>query len=218
MTSFPNSPKLVKGGIVLVNPDTSLVHSFIPLQCNPETLTRSFQIQDSAVGDGGDKSQALRIKGPAVETLSLEAEIDATDLLEAGDADTESLGIHRELAALELLLYPASGSLRENNELARSGTLEILPTESLLTVFVWSKQRVLPVRISELSITEEAFDPLLNPLRARVSLTMRVLSVDDLGFDHKGGSLFMAYLENKERLRDRATKAQFNTLGIGKSL
>ena len=59
---------------------------------------------------------------------------------------------------------------------------------------------MLPVRITEFSITEEAFDPALNPIRAKVSLGMRVLSVDDLGFAHKGGNLFMAYLQNKEQL------------------
>ena len=77
--------------------------------------------------------------------------------------------------------------------------------EAPLTLFVWSKNRIVPVRITDFSITEEAFDPALNPIRAKVSLGMRVLSVDDLGFDHKGGSLFMTYLQQKEQLaaRDR---------------
>ena len=63
------------------------------------------------------------------------------------------------------------------------------------------------MRLTEFSITEEAFDPALNPIRAKVSLGMRVLSVDDLGFEHKGGSLFMAYLQQKERLADAAPAA-----------
>ena len=79
--------------------------------------------------------------------------------------------------------------------------------ESPLTLFVWSKQRIVPVRLTDLSITEEAFDPNLNPIRAKVSLGMRVLSVDDLGFDHKGGSLFMVYLQQKERLAARMPAA-----------
>ena len=58
----------------------------------------------------------------------------------------------------------------------------------------------MPVRITDFSITEEAFDAALNPIRAKVSLGMRVLSVNDLGFEHKGGSLFMAYLQQKEQL------------------
>jgi hypothetical protein len=87
--------------------------------------------------------------------------------------------------------------LSSNNQLAQSGTLEIVPMESLLPLFVWSKSRIVPVRITDFSITEEAFDTALNPIRAKVSLGMRVLSVDDLGFQHKGGSLFMGYLQAK---------------------
>lgn len=86
--------------------------------------------------------------------------------------------------------------------------------ESPLTVFVWSKQRIMPVRITEFSITEEAFDPSLNPIRAKISLGLRVLSVNDVGFDHKGGSLFMSYLQNKEQLALRSRNGTFGTLGI----
>lgn len=215
MTTFPNSPQLLKGGLVLIDPESSQVLRVIPLQYNPESLTRSFQIQGVDGGEGGDRSQALRLKGPAVETFKLDAQIDAVDLLEAADSGAGELGIHRELAALEMLIHPSSEDLFSNNLLAESGTLEILPMESPLTVFVWSKQRVLPVRLTELSITEEAHDTKLNPIRAKISLGMRVLSVDDLGFSHKGGSLFMNYLQNKEGLRDKLSGAQLNTLGIG---
>ena len=61
-------------------------------------------------------------------------------------------------------------------------------------LFVWSKSRVVPVRVTEFSVTEEAFDPSLNPIRAKVSLGLRVLTTDDLGFTHKGGTIFMSYL------------------------
>ena len=82
----------------------------------------------------------------------------------------------------------------------------MLPLEAPLTLFVWSKQRVVPVRVTELSITEEAFDVDLNPIRAKVSLGLRVLSVDDLGFDHRGGTLFMAYLREQGEPRRRAPR------------
>ena len=70
------------------------------------------------------------------------------------------------------------------------------------------------MRITDFSITEEAFDPALNPIRAKVSLGMRVLSVDDLGFDSKGGSLFMSYQQQKEQLAAGAARATLSTLGI----
>lgn len=218
MSSFPESPRLNKAGIVIIDPDTGLVDSHIALQYNPETLSRSFEISDTVPSVGGDKSQALRITGPAVETLSLEAILDATDSLEVGDTDAVELGVHRELAVIESLLQPDSSALLGNHRLADSGALEILPMEKKLTVFVWGRQRILPIRITALSVTEEAFSPDLNPLRATVSLSMRVLSIDDLGFAHRGGSLYMAYLQNKEALRNRAESGDFSTLGIGDSL
>ena len=83
-----------------------------------------------------------------------------------------------------------------------------------LTLFVWSRNRIVPVRITDFSITEEAFDPSLNPLRAKVSIGMRVLSVDDLGFNAKGGNLFMAYLQNKEQLASKNRAGTLSALGL----
>ena len=148
-----------------------------------------------------------------METIKLDAEIDATDQLEQGQA-TEA-GIYPQLAALETIVYPTSAQLAANNARAKGGTLEITPMIAPLTLFVWSKNRVVPVRITDFSITEEAFDPALNPIRAKVSVSMRVLNVDDLGFDSKGGSVYMGYQQQKERLATLSTGATLNTLGLG---
>ncbi|MGI8565345.1 MAG: hypothetical protein ACR2LZ_02565 [Pyrinomonadaceae bacterium] len=217
MTTFPNSPRLLKGGIVLIDPDTSAVKRVIALQYNPETLSRTLQVRGaSAGGDGGDRSEALRLTGPPVETIKLDAEIDATDQLEFPDQNPNAtqLGIHPQLAALETIIYPTNSQLQTNNNLAQAGTLEIAPAESPLTLFVWSKNRVLPVRLTDFSVTEEAFDAQLNPIRAKVSLGMRVLSVNDLPFNHKGGSLFMAYHQQKERLAALNPGVSLSALGI----
>jgi hypothetical protein len=209
------SPRVLRAGIVLVNPETGQVLRVIALQYNPDTLSRTLQPQ-SISGDGQDRSQALRLKGPPVETIRLEAEIDATDQLESPDQNPNAarLGIAPQLAELETLLYPASGQLIANNSLQSAGTLEIVPLTAPLPLFVWSKQRVVPVRITDCSITEESFDTQLNPLRARVSLSMRVLSVDDLGFGNKGGALYMIYHQNKERLAQEARSVSLPALGL----
>jgi len=215
MTTFPNSPRLFKGGLILLDADTSAVQRVIVLQYNPDTLSRTLQPQ--TVKESGDRSEAMRLTGPPVETIKLDAEIDATDQLEFPDqhANAVQFGIQPQLAALEIILYPKSGQLLSNNSLASAGMLEILPTMSALTLFVWSKSRIVPVRITDFSVTEEAFDTALNPLRAKVSLGMRVLSVTDLGYDHKGGGLYMAYQQFKEQLAAKNAAGTLGMLGLG---
>jgi len=216
MSTFPNSPRLLKGGIVLLDPETAAVQRIISLQYFPDTVTRSLQVQSISADGGGDRSEILRLKGPPVETIKLDAEIDATDQLEFPDqnANAVEVGIHPQLAALEAIVYPSSEQLQSNNALAKSGTLEIIPMQSTLTLFIWSKNRIIPVRLTDFSITEEAFDPNLNPIRAKVSLGMRVLSVNDVGFDAKAGSLYMTYQQQKERLAALSPAGSFANLGI----
>lgn len=216
MSTFPGSPRLLKGGIVLLDSTSGAVQRIITLQYNPDTLTRSLQVQ--AVDQASkNRSQALRLIGPPVETFKLDAEIDATDQLEFPDQNQAAVqvGVYPQLAALETIIYPPSSQLLNNNSLAQSGVLEIAPMEAPLTLFVWSKNRVVPVRITDFSVTEEAFDVSLNPIRAKVSLGMRVLSIDDLGFDGKGGNLFMVYQQQKERLAGLSQSGTFHDLGIG---
>jgi hypothetical protein len=213
MSTFPGSPQLLKGGIVLLNPDTGQPVQIIVLQYNPDTLTRTLQVQ--GIGpEPGDRLEALRLKAPPLETIKLDAEIDATDQMEKADPTTAQLGIYPQLAALETIVYPSSQQLQANDSQSQMGTLEIAPMEAPLALFVWSQVRVLPVRITDFSITEEAFDPNLNPIRAKVSLGMRVLTVNDLGFAHKGGNLFMTYLQQKEQLVAKSPKGTLGALGL----
>jgi len=215
-TGFPNSPRLVRGGIVTMAADASTVQTVIALQYNPETLTRSFQIQSTAGGQDGVRVDVFRLRGPAIETIKLEAELDATDQLEFPNQNSTAIqyGLHPQLAQLEMLINPTSETLMNDDSLANAGTLEIIPLEQALTLFVWSKSRVAPVRLTDFSVTEEAFDVNLNPIRAKVSLGMRVLNVDDLGFSSAGGNIFMTYLKNKETLASQATNAAISVLGL----
>ena len=215
MSSFPGSPRILKAGLVLIDPDSAAVLRVIALQYNPDSLTRSLQVQ-AISADGGDRSEVLRLKGPPVETIKLEAEIDATDQLEFPDQNTVTTqsGIFAQLATLETMIYPTSAQLNANDALAQIGTLEIIPMETPLALFVWSQTRILPVRVTELSITEEAFDTSLNPIRAKVSLGLRVLSVNDVPTGHKAASLFMSYLQQKERLAGASPVVPLSALGI----
>lgn len=216
MTTYPNSPKILKAGIVLVSPQSGQVQKVISLQYNPHSLSRTLTPQAYG-GENPDRAEALRFKGPAQETISLEAEIDATDQLEFPDQHQNVVehGVQPQIAALEALINPTAQQLISNNILANAGTLEIVPMESALPLFVWSKNRIVAVSVTQFSVTEELHDVNLNPIRAKVTLGMKVLSVDDLGFDHRGGSLFMNYLQNKEQLASKAVSASLSAFGIG---
>jgi hypothetical protein len=210
VTSFPGSPKLLKGAIVGVNvldPTSSIVL----FQYNPDTLTRT--VRANVAGSESNKSEALRLKGPPDESVRLEVEIDATDQLEAGDATAGRLGVYPALSRLELLLYPSSKLMIANEALTLLGVIEVIPPEAPLTLLVWGPKRVLPVRLTSFTITEEAFDPALNPLRAKVALELNVLNYHDLGLFSVGGALFMAHQIAKEAMAKQDTPASVAAVG-----
>jgi Contractile injection system tube protein len=197
--SFPQStPNVMKGAIVGIDPFNPLA-SIVVFQYNPDTLTRTLQAQ-SAGAQGGDRSEAMRLKGAPVETFKLDVEIDATDQLERDDALTESLGIYPQLSALEMLIYPKSALVLVNTALLAAGSMEVIPPAAPLTLFIWGPKRILPVRLTEFSITEEAYDVQLNPIRAKVSLGLRVLSYNDLPLTDPGFALFLAHQVVKEAM------------------
>nr|WP_202457891.1 hypothetical protein [Streptomyces sp. SID5464] len=167
---------------------------------------------DSAGGGSGngDRNEALRLKGPAQETWKFTAEIDATDQFEIAAPD----GIHPQLAVLEMLVQPTSAQLREASRLSKKGTIEISPIEMPLTLFTWGSKRVMPVRLTELSINESAFDVDLNPIRASLSIGLKVLTVSDLPLGHPGAELYYAHLAQKERLAGAARTAGLGSLGL----
>jgi hypothetical protein len=205
MTSFPGSPKTQKGGFIEMDSQGKTVLRTISFQYNPDTLSRTLTPR-AAKAEGGDRLESLRLTGPPIETMKIDIELDATDALErpAQNPDAVANGIGVQLAALEMLISPASSDLAAAGQLANVGTLEVLPLPSPMLVLVLGAGRTLPVRITEFSIVEEAFDVNLNPIRARVSLGLRLLSSEDLPFKSKGSELFMAALRRREALASRA--------------
>ncbi|MER8069268.1 hypothetical protein ABTZ59_13370 [Streptomyces sp. NPDC094034] len=223
MTRYADIPKPIRSGIVIVDPERGTPQRIIVLQFNPDTLERSVAPQaaggsgDSGgggSGSGGDRNEALRLKGPAQETWKFTAEIDATDQFEVAAPD----GIHPQLAVLEMLVQPTTEKLRAASQLAKNGTIEISPIEMPLTLFTWGSKRVMPVRLTELSINESAFDVNLNPIRASLSIGLKVLTVSDLPAGHRGAELYLAHLAQKERLAAAAVGGQLGGIGLGGTL
>ena len=215
MTTFPGSPRLIKGGLILLAPDTGTVLRVISFQYNPDSLSRTLQVQGIGA-ESGDRVEAFRLKGPPVETIKMDVEIDATDQLGQSQPDSiaTQVGILPELAVLELIVYPPSAKLQQDISLAQGGSLEIIPAEEPLTLLVWSANRVMPVRLTEFTITEEMFDVALNPIRAKISLGARVLSVNDLPSGHRGTGLYLSYQQRKEALAALRGSTALTTLGI----
>ena len=198
MTGFSRSPRIQKGAIIGLDKFNPLA-SVIVFQYNPETLTRSLTAQTGS--DGGDAGDALRLKAPPKEQITgVKIDLDAADQLEEGNGLVAGVGIYPALASLEMLLYPKSAAVIANEVQKALGVVEVIPPEAPLTLFYWGLKRVLPVRITSLSVQELQYDPDLNPLYATVTLSMDVLSYHDLGLLSVGGALYMANQILKEGL------------------
>lgn len=207
MTSFPGSPKILKGAIVgldLFNPLSSVAI----FQYNPEQLSRSVSPNYSQAGGG--RSEPLRLAGPPTESISVNLSLDLIDQMEQGDSGPLGAGITGYLAALEMLIYPKTIAVAINQVLMATGATEIVPPAAPLTLFIYGWKRVVPVKIESLSITETAHDPSLNPIRADVALSMKVLTYNDLAMTHPGYWAFMAHQVIKEVL---ATVASVDNIG-----
>lgn len=208
MPTYQHGPRILKGAIVAIN-DTSPQPTTIAFQYNPETVKRSLQPQ-MVGGNQGDRSQLVRYTAAPTETIDLEVYIDGIDQLETGDANAIQAGIYPQLSLLEMLVYPASQQVIQNDLLLATGTLEIAPMAAPLTLFVWGPNRVLPVVLNSLSISEELFDTNLNPIRATLSLSMRALSYSDLSTGTQGYNLFLAYQQAKEAMAAQGLSSNAN--------
>lgn len=199
MTSFPRSPRLPKGAIVAIDSVTHLITSTISFQYNPETITRRLEPR-TANKDDVSRAEALRLEGAPQETFSIDIELDATDQLENADPIAVSFGVAPQIAALEMLIYPSSIQVAANMEKASAGMVEIVPMQAPMTLLVWNKTRVVPVKITSLDVEEQAYDVQLNPIRAKITLGVQVLTYDDLPWKSKGSTLFFAHHLVKEGL------------------
>lgn len=214
LSSFPGTPRVLHGAIVSIDLTTP-VTQVIPFQYNPDTMTRSLQPQN--ISGAGNRTEAYRLKGPPIETISVDLDFDATDQLAQPSQypNAVSMGIGPQLSALEILVYPPSSLVIANTALAAAGTIEIIPPMGPFTVFVWGSRRVVPVRLTDFRITEEAYDTNLNPIRAKVSLGMRVLTYDDFDVTHPGYSMFLAYQVVKETMAAIGSLNGLSSAGTG---
>jgi hypothetical protein len=205
-SEFPGRPRLLKGALVAYQSQfLGPIPNVIVFQYNPEQLSRTLthRAARSDSGDiGGSQEDVLRVQGPPRETISLSVELDACDQLDEPDLHPHvaEFGLHPALAALELLLYPDSAQFLHNRTLADAGTAQICPADVPLVLFVWGRSRVVPVWLTNFSVTEQAFDARLNPIQAKVEFGMQVLSYLELKQATLAYNAYVATQVQKEAL------------------
>ena len=152
----------------------------IVFQFNPDSVSRTpsvaeQEVHQADIGDRKPRSQPF----PPTESISFSLRMDATDQLAEMSPVAAASGILPTLSALELLLYPKASPA---SELIGTGAdAYVIDTAQVPPVlFFWGAWRILPVKVTSLSITETDFDQLLNPIRAEVSVSLQVLTTQDL--------------------------------------
>jgi hypothetical protein len=199
-----------KGALIGIDP-ANPVASVVVFQFNPETMTRTLSAQTS--GGEGTIFETQRLKGAPEETIKFDLELDAADMLAAGDSTAEDLGVYTQLSALEMLIYPKSALVIANTVLLGLGTIEVVPPVGPLTLFTWGPQRIVPVQIKDFNIVEESYDANLNPIRAKVSLSLRVLTYNDLSIVHPGYYIFLTHQIAKEVFATMGSIGNLGALG-----
>lgn len=158
----------------------------IPFRFNPEGLSRSISVeqgegspgtQGAGGSSGGDGSQASDgNSGSVKESFTVQVRLDFADRLEATRNLPEELGVAPEIAAIEDLVYPAPSEA----EAAETGNEAVRQRQPRPTVlFVWGRKRVLPVRITGITINETVHNIHLNPVRAEIEVSVEVMGDAD---------------------------------------
>ena len=173
----------MKGVLVELMPAFGVsMPSIIAFQFNPETLRHSWTQAMPAKGG----SNPLAVQGMPGETFSFSLAMDATDQIALGMTDPQGAdavlnGIYSRISALEMLMFPVKPDHMTGG--VPAGVRRTVPASQVPAVlFVWGEGRILPVRVTSLTITEKLFDEKLNPTHAEAQIELRVLTPTELKF------------------------------------
>jgi hypothetical protein len=205
-TGYSRSPKLLKGALIYFGaPMLIPIPNIIVFQYNPESMTRTltpFQPSPQVTAEGRVTNQSGQGKGVSLsqpcdpqESFSLTLELDATDALEHPESHPLAMvsGIADRLAAIEMLMYPpeeGGGLLGGMASISVSagglslgggaGGADTTPKRVPIVLFFWGPGRIVPVRVTTLSIEEQQYSPTLYPLRAKANIGLNVLTLEEL--------------------------------------
>ncbi len=202
-------PQLLKGALAIYD-DAGGQPQLVVFQYNPDQVKRTLAARTPPKSGGGgnqgaQREDVLRVFGPPVETIQLSVTLSATDQYQVALNQQQELryGVHPALAKLELLMYPPSAAIESASKKAANGQVQVIQASVPLILLVWGESRVVPVMLTSFSVTEDAFDPKLNPIEAKVDLGLRVLTYVEFLKRSKGRDAFKAYHASKENLASR---------------
>jgi hypothetical protein len=204
-TGYSRSPKLLKGALIefserFIGP----IPNVIVFQYNPETMTRALEVWSQ--GGGGESSASNETSHTAQpfdppESFTLALELDAADALEKPESHPVAFisGVADRIAAMEMLLYPQGDSLLgglmgsisgalggASVSAGGSGTVQPASRGTVpVVLFVWGPGRIVPVRLTTFSVEEQAYSPLLYPIRAKVSIGLKILTPRDFPTENR---------------------------------
>jgi hypothetical protein len=218
---YSRTPRLTKGALIRLSEGIAgPVPQAIVFQYNPATLARKLTpwqppAEDAAAQQGGQTDPQAQPYNPE-EVIDVAIEFDATDQLETDDPRAVAVGIADRLAALEVLLYPDtdSGGLMTDLVASLTGAASGAVPRSTVPVvlFAWGTGLVVPVRLTSYAVEEQAFSNRLYPIRAKVTVSMQVLT--DLAFPDTGANAQTGLSAEIARAAYRYTMAQRKALGI----
>lgn len=197
------------------------IPNIVVFQFNPEQLSRTLNLPSANTSaddpEVARQTESATTSAPPTESFTLTAHFSAMDDLGKNNAESavpRVFGIGPQLAALEKMAYPSAGLISQaigaaidavgdalgasDGDASRATPREASPR----ILFVWGPSRVLPVELKSMSITEQEYDPLLNPVQAQVEIGLAVATIPDETDDiiGKGALMYTNTLKEAQAL------------------
>ncbi len=178
---------LIEYGTDLIGP----IPNVVIFQFNPETLSRALQVPPRPTG--ATQRETTQAGEKTFEKISFKAHFSAANMLDEDKVLARLFGIGPQLAALEKMVLPSAklagllGAVIDKIAGAAAPPAppaQPVPREKYPRIlFIWGPTRVLPVTIDSMTIAEQEYDFLLNPVRAEVDITLSVIAIDQCSDD-----------------------------------
>lgn len=213
---------LMRGALIEYGSDfMGPIPNVVIFQFNPETLTRTVQIPPRP--SSATARETTQAGEPAIEKISLKASFSAADEFGDNKALARLFGVGTRLAALEKMVHPSNDLLAAIGAAigAAADALGIgggdsaprqpIPRQKNPKIlFIWGPYRILPVVLDSMTITEQEYDFVLNPIRAEVSLSMSVNAIDKCSEDAvaKGALTYSNMAKDAQAMANLANTAE----------